>query len=704
MQNRTKVFWKNAVRLARISGLALGALALFAVFAIGIRSGPVSRFFATVAEARTHSFSNSDLDTTCKPCQDFIQFATGGWIKRNPIRPSYASWGQFNALQDKNQHVLRDILEAAAKERNAPPGSNEKKIGDFYASCMDTKQIEVDGIKPIAPELGRIAAIENQTQLQEEVARLHSLGVRVLFDFESSQDDKDSTQMIGAAHQGGLGLPDRDYYLGEDTHQKQIRDQYTQHVARMFALAGDASEMAAAEGRAVLAVETKLAQASKSRVALRDPLANYNKMSVADLRGMTPKFSWDGYFRDIGFAGISVVNVGQPDYFQALSRELDAVSLADWKTYLRWHLIRALAPALSSPFVDESFNFYGRVLTGAMENQPRWKRCVVSTDRQLGEALGQKYVERAFPPEAKARAKVLVDNLVAALRGDLQTLPWMSDPTRKEALAKLAALTLKIGYPDKWRDYSDYQVTRASYVENLEQGSRFEFRRELAQIGKPVDRTQWDMSPPTVNAYYDANMNEIVFPAGILQPPFFDAKADDALNYGGIGAVIGHEMTHGFDDEGSRYDAQGNLRDWWTPEDRKNFEERAACVEKQFDGFTIGDGIHENGKLVLGESIADLGGVTIAHIAFEQTLAGKPAPAKIDGFTAEQRFFLSWARVWAAVARPEFERERILTDPHPLPRFRANGVVMNLPEFAEAFSCQSGDAMARPEGQRCRIW
>jgi len=704
MLGRYKELSGMTVRVVRILSLALAALLAGAL--LTVRSVPWTdrfiRLFGAVAEARTHTFNASDLDTTCDPCQDFFQFATGGWIKRHPIRPSYASWGQFNALQDKNQRVLRAILEDAAHARNAPPGSNEQKIGAFYASCMDSKQIEADGIKPIEPELGRISGIQNLEQLQDEVARLHSLGVRALFAFESSQDDKDSSQMIGSAHQGGLGLPDRDYYLDQDDRSKQIRDQYVQHVAKMFQLSGDASDVAGSQARGVLAVETQLAQVSKSRVELRDPLGNYHKMNLAELR--TPEFSWEEYFRAIGFADISEVNVGQPEFFRALSRELTSVPIADWRTYLRWHLIRSSAPALSSQFVDEDFNFYGTVLTGAIENQPRWKRCVVSADSNLGEALGQKYVERALPPEAKIRAKALVDNLVAALRSDLQTLPWMGDQTRREALAKLAAITLKIGYPDQWRDYSAFQVDRGPYVENLQRGSGFEFRRELAQIGKPVDRTQWEMSPPTVNAYYDTNMNEIVFPAGILQPPFFDAKADDALNYGGIGAVIGHEMTHGFDDEGSQYDAQGNLRDWWTPEDRKNFEERAACVQRQFDGFVVAPGIHENGKLVLGESIADLGGVTIAHMAFQRALAERPAPAKIDGFTPEQRFFLSWARVWATIARPEFERQQTHTDPHPLPRFRTNAVVMNLPEFAKSFSCQAGNAMVRPAEQRCRIW
>jgi putative endopeptidase len=657
----------------------------------------------SAAEAEEHGFDLADLDTTCKPCQDFFNYVSGGWIKRNPIQPEYASWGRFNALQNHNQEVLRQILEAAAVSKSAS-GSIEQKIGDFYSACMDTDAIEASGTKPIEPELERIAAIRNLAELQDEVAHLHSQGTRVLFGFGSEQDDKNSQQVIGGARQGGLGLPDRDYYTKDDDKSKQLRDQYVQHIAKMMGLAGDSADTATAEAKTVLAIETKMAENSKTRVERRDPEANYHKMDPAGLRALTPDFSWDTYFRNVGFPNIHEVNVGQPEFFKALDKELKSVPISDWKIYLRWHVIRTAAPALPGKFVDENFNFYGRTLTGAKEIQPRWKRCVNATDRTLGEALGQKYVEKVFPPEAKARAREMVMNLVGALHDDIETLPWMSEPTRKQALAKLAAMNLKIGYPDKWRDYSAYQVARDSYIGNLQRGSVFEFHRELAKIDKPVDRNEWEMSPPTVNAYYDSNMNEIVFPAGILQPPFFDAKADDALNYGGIGAVIGHEMTHGFDDQGAQYDAQGNLHNWWTPEDLKNFKERTACVEKQFDSFVVVDDLHENGKLVLGESIADLGGLTIAHMAFDRTLANKPEPPKMDGFTAEQRFFLSFARIWGTTARPEYERMMTTVDPHPLPRFRAAGALMNTPAFAKAFDCQESDKMAKPADQICKIW
>jgi putative endopeptidase len=656
------------------------------------------------ADSNSHGFDLADLDTTCNACQDFFEYANGGWIKRNPIPPEYASWGRFNEVQNRNQEILRAILEGAAGNKSAAPGSIEQKTGDFYSACMNTEQIEAAGIAPIQPQLDRIAAIATLAQLEDEVARLHSQGARVLFFFSSAQDDKNSRQMIAVANQGGLGLPDRDYYTKDDARSKQLREQYVQHITKMMQLAGDAPAEASSEAATVMSIETQLALASKTRVERRDPQSNYHKMDAAELRVLTPDFAWESYLREIGFPNIHGVNVGQPEFFQALDRQLKATPIGDWKIYLRWHLLRTFAPALSSNFVEENFNFYGRTLTGAKELQPRWKRCVISTDRELGQALGQKYVEKAFPREAKARAHEMVENLVSALHADIQTLPWMSDSTRKQALAKLAAMNLKIGYPDKWRDYSAYRVARDSYVANLERGNTFEFHRQLAKIDKPVDRGEWDMTPPTVNAYYDPNMNEIVFPAGILQPPFFEATADDALNYGGIGAVIGHEMTHGFDDQGAQYDAQGNLHNWWTAEDLKNFQERTACIEKQFDSFVVADDLHENGKLVLGESIADLGGLTLAHMAFDHTLEGKPEPPKIDGFTPEQRFFLSFARIWGTTARPEFERMSVTVDPHPLPRFRANGALMNTPAFAQAFDCKAGDPMVKPAGQVCKIW
>jgi putative endopeptidase len=469
----------------------------------------------------------------------------------------------------------------------------------------------------------------------------------------------------------------------------------------MFELLGDPPEKAAAESNTVMRIETILAKSSMDNVQLRDPNAIYHKMTLAQVKELTPEFPWEGYLHGVGQRNVTELNIGQPVFFKELNRQLTATPLDDWKTYLRWHLIDATAAGLSTPFVEENFDFKGRILTGAKEIQPRWKRCVQSTDRNLGEALGQVYVKKYFPPEAKARALEMVHNLIAALRDDLRTLDWIGAETRKQAATKLDAFAVKIGYPDKWRDYSGLPIDRSSYVDDLLRAQRFEFQRDLGKIGKPVDRTEWGMTPPTVNAYNNGQLNEIVFPAGILQPPFYDPKADDAFNYGGMGAAIGHEITHGFDDEGRQFDLHGNLKDWWSPEDAKNFEERAKCVIQQFDAYVVEGDLHENGKLVVGESIADLGGLTIAYAAYEKSLQGKARPV-LDGFTPEQRFFLGWARVWAANVRPEFARLMANTNPHPLPRFRTNGPLSNFSAFAQAYGCKKDDPMVREHV--CRIW
>jgi putative endopeptidase len=508
--------------------------------------------------------------------------------------------------------------------------------------------------------------------------------------------------VIGDANQGGLGMPDRDYYTREDDRSKKLRSDYVAHISKMLQLAGDPAAKADGEAQIIMNTETGLAKASLTRAQLRDPKANYHKMTVAQLKELTPDFPWESFFSGVGLAGLTQSNIGQPDFFREMNHELKTVPIEDWKSYLRWHLIRTAAPNLSDAFVQENFNFYSKDLQGIAEIQPRWKRCVQSVNRNLGEALGQLYVEKYFTPEAKARAKAMVQNMEAALRADVPTLTWMSPATKQAALGKLEAFNVKIGYPDKWRDYSKLIVTRTSYESNLRNAAKFENARELSKIGKPVDRNEWDMTPPTVNAYYNPTMNEIVFPAGILQPPFYDPKADDAINYGGMGAVIGHEISHGFDDQGSKFDPQGNLRNWWTDEDRKNFDERATCVEKQFDGYEVEPGLHQNGKLVLGESIGDLGGITIAYAAYEKSLEGKPRPKDLDGFTPEQRFFLGWAQVWGSNQRPEAARLQANTNPHPLSRFRGNGPLSNMPAFAEAFHCQKGDAMVRE--QSCKIW
>src|SRR5579864_7660418 len=568
--------------------------------------------------AETHGVELTILDKTCKPCDDFFNFANGEWLKKNPIPAAYPSWGRFNELAERNREELRGILESAAADSKAPSGSNEQKIGDFYASCMDEKQINAAGAKPLDPEFGRIAGINNAAGLQSEVAHLQRIGVGALFQFGSTQDMKDSTRVIGGADQGGLGLPDRDYYTKTDDKSKQIREQYQEHIAKMFGLVGDDAAKSAVEAKTILDLETRLAEASLTNVERRDPEKTYHKMSRPELQTLTPNWSWDAYFQQIGYSTIDSVDVSAPKFFETISREMKEIPVGDWQIYLRWHLLNSAAPWLSQPFVDEDFNFKGRVLQGTKELLPRWKRCVSATDRELGEALGQIYVEKYFPPRAKARAEEIVGHLVDALRDDLQTLSWMGPATRQQALAKLSKFTRKIGYPDKWRDYTAYRVDRTSYASNQMRGGEFAFQRDLNKIGKPVDRAEWQMTPPTVNAYYDAEMNEIVFPAGILQPPFFDPDADDASNYGGMGAVIGHEMTHGFDDQGRKFDAEGNLRDWWTAEDQKNFNERAQCVKTQLESYKVQDNLHENGDLVLGESIADLGGLNIAFRALEK--------------------------------------------------------------------------------------
>jgi putative endopeptidase len=645
-------------------------------------------------------FSLSNMDKTCKPCDDFYQFAMGGWMKANPIPAEYPTWGTFTELRDKNLAGMRTILEAASNSK-AAAGSNEQKIGDFYASCMDASAIEAVGSKPLVSELAEVEAIQDRKGLDSEIARLHRQANNVAFGFGSVPDFKNSSQMIAVAHQGGLGMPDRDYYLREDDHSKQLREGYVKHIAKMFELAGDAPDKAAAEAKTVMALETSLAKASRTRVELRDPEKNYNKITLADLKNLTPDWSWTGYMQAVGSPSVMEINIAQPDFFKELDRQLSATPVADWKVYLRWHVIHNAAPALSDAFVQENFEFYGKQLSGTKELQPRWKRCAQSANQNLGEALGEVYVQKYFPPEAKARAKEMVNNLTAALRSDIPTLSWMGPETKNQALEKLQAFNVKIGYPDKWRDYSKLSIDRGSYLANVRRSDEFEENRDLAKIGKPVDRSEWGMTPPTVNAYYNATFNEIVFPAGILQPPFYDPKADDAVNYGGMGAVIGHEISHGFDDRGSQFDGKGNLRNWWTADDRKNFDERGQCIVDQFNSYEVEPGLHQNGKLVLGESIGDLGGLSIAYAAYEKSIEGK-RPKDIDGFTPEQRFFLGWAQVWGTNQRAEAARLQTNTDPHPLARFRGNGPISNLEVFAKAFGCKKGDAMVREKA--CKIW
>ena len=647
-------------------------------------------------------FDVANMDTTCKPCDDFYKYVNGGWMKKNPIPAQYPAWGPDQIMFERTEARLHEILEAAAANKSAGAGSNEQKVGDYYASCMDTKAIDAKGLKPIDAYLQSIAAMHDSASLLETAARLQENGTGVLFGYGSDQDFADSTQVIGEVRQGGLGLPDRDYYTRDDDKSKEIRKQYIEHITKMFVLLGDAREKAAAEAQTVLGIETSLAKASLNNVELRDPQKSYHMMSVADAQKLTPKWNWDAYFHAIGSAQLTKINVAQPEFFKAMDGLLASVPMEDWKTYYRWQLIHRSARLLSDPFVQENFAFEGRVLQGTTEMRPRWRRCSAAVDDGLPEALGQMYVAKYFPPAAKAHVLEIVHNLLAALHEDLKGLEWMSPETRKAAEAKLQAFALKIGYPDKWRDYSKLKIDRDSYVGNVFRSTEFENARDLAKIGKPVDHAEWGMSAPTINAYYNPQLNEIVFPAGLLQGVFFDPDRSDSYNYGAIGSIIGHEITHGFDDEGAQFDPQGNLKNWWTEKDLKNFGDRGECIAKQFDGFEVEKELHENGKLVEGESIADLGGLTISYAAFEKSIAGKTLGKDANGFTPEQQFFVGYAAVAAMNLRPEYARLLANTDPHPLPEFRVNGPLSNMEAFRKAFGCSKGDAMVRENA--CKIW
>ncbi len=681
--------------MTRLSIRLLAALALVAgAAAVGAQTPAAMR-----------AINRANMDTTCSACEDFYEYANGGWLTRATIPAAYSVWGSFQELSDKNEAVVHGILDSAAAHlATATPGSNAWKIGAFYGSCMDSARIESLGMQPLKPTLHAIAAIHDNAELANAFGELDRRADLAPFGIGAGQDPKHSSEVIANLGQGGLGLPDRDYYLRTDDKSRALRAKYVDHVARVFQLIGESPEQAKDDAGKVMALETRLAEASMTRVAMRDPNAVYHKMSLADLQKLTPHIDWSRYLREVGATGVTSVNVRQPEFIQALDSLVATAPLDQWKAYLRWRAANSASGALSSPFVNESFS-WSQNLTGAKELLPRWKRCAAATNAVLGEAVGQEYVRLTFTPEAKAHALAMVNNLRDALRDRIGQLGWMSDSTKRLALVKLDAFTRKIGYPDKWRDYSAMHLQKDAYLANLRAASAWATARNWAKIGKPVDRTEWGMTPPTVNAYYSPTMNEIVFPAGILQPPFYDPNADDAVNYGGMGAVIGHEMTHGFDDQGRQFDAQGNLRDWWTTQDAAAYKERAKRVSDQFDTYTVVDtATHVNGKLTLGENIADLGGLTIAYAAYEKSLAGKPRPPKINGFTPEQRFFLSWAQVWRQQSRPEQERLLVNVDPHAPAKWRVDGPLSNMPEFAKAFGCHPGDPMVRPADIRAQIW
>ncbi len=658
---------------------------------------------ALAADTKHKPLDPANMDTGIRPGNDFYLYANGAWLKRNPIPADQTEWGGFVLLAENNSAVLHTILEDAAKKGGAAEGSPQQLVGDLYASSMDSARADREGAKPLADELARISAIESKDALLDEFGRLQARGVRVPFGLGVNQDAKNSTVMIVQLGQAGLGLPDRDYYLKSDAASQKLREQYAAHVTRMFRLLGDNQADAAAHAATVAAVETRLAHASMTRVQRRDPVATYHKMTLDTLAALTPAISWPRLYSGMGLKDSGPVNVAQPGFFSELNTMVDAVPLADWRTYLRWHLAHTTASLLSSDFVNEDFDFYGRTLNGVTAMRPRWKRARGIVDDSVGEALGELYVARNFAPAAKERARKLVEDLRAELHDRIQNLAWMSPLTKAQALRKLAAFGVKIGYPDAWRDYSKLTIDRGSLLGNVINARLFEFNRNLAKLGVPVDRKEWGMTPPTVNAYYNSRRNEIVFPAGILQPPFFDADADDAVNYGGIGAVIGHEMTHGFDDQGRKSDADGNLKDWWTPADAAQYTQRANLVQAQFEGFVPIDTLHINGKLTLGENLADLGGVSIAYGALQRALKGKER-TKIDGFTPDQRFFLSFAQIWRENIRPEALRLQLNTDPHSPGHFRTIGPLSNMPEFAQAFGLKAGDPMVRPADQQAKIW
>jgi predicted metalloendopeptidase len=661
---------------------------------------------ATTADKNPPAFDIKNMDTSVKPQDDFYTYANGDWLKKTPIPPEESRWGSFNQLIEKNTEASRVAAEKATKAAVNPKLNPEvQKVGDYYASGMDEKAIEAAKAKPLADEFKRIDAMKDKKDVLKEIAHLHMLSVNAFFGFAASQDDKNSTMVIGQAFQGGLGMPDRDYYTKEDEAMKKMREEYVAHVTKMLTLAGEPEAAAADHAKKIMALETSLATPARTRVELRDPQKNYNKKTQAELQALTPDWKWADYFKEINLTTPGDINVGQPDFFTAANKVFAETSIDDWKIYLRWQLLHASAKELSSDFVNEDFKFFGNTLTGAKQLKPRWKRVVASTDNALGEALGKLYVADNFPPESKARMLELVKNIQEAMADSIKSRDWMDEATKQEALKKLAAFSVKIGYPDKWRDYSLLKVDKGPFVLNAARAAMFESERQLKKIGKPVDRSEWGMTPPTVNAYYNPNMNEIVFPAGILQPPFFNAKADDAINYGGIGAVIAHEISHGFDDQGRQYDAVGNLRDWWTPESAAKYKERADKIVQQYAEYEPLPGMHINGELTQGENIADDGGVKLAYAAFQKAQAKKGGtPEKIDGFTPEQRFFLGWAQVWRANIRDEALKLRLNTDPHSPTKYRCNGPLSNTPEFQKAFNLPDGCPMVRPPDKRVSIW
>jgi len=670
------------------------------VFSAGQNQAPPSS--ETPATPYTPSLDVNAMDKSIAPCVDFYQYACGGWQKSNPIPADQTSWSVYEKLYENNLMLLRTILEQASTATERNPVT--QKIGDYYAACMDESAVEQRGMSALEPDLDAITGLRSVKQITPLVARLQfAYGDKVLFSQGSAQDPDNSEQQIAELDQGGLGLPDRDYYLKEDAKSKEIRERYLQHVEKVLELAGENQAMAKKSAQTVLRLETALAKGQLTRVDRRDPYKLKHKMKIAELNQIAPRLDWRVYYKELDYPSFEIVNLATPEYFRTLNHQLVTEPLADWKVYLRFHVVDSFSPYLSSPFADENFAFYRQYLRGAKEQQPRWKRCVQYTDRDLGEALGQAYVERVFSPELKASTLDMVRRIEDAMGERIRGLDWMSPEPKQQALVKLAGIRNKIGYPDKWRDYSSVMIVSTDLAGNVKRANEFERRRDINKVGKPDDHGEWEISPPTVDAYYDPQMNDINFPAGVLQPPLYDAKMDDAPNYGDTGGTIGHELTHGFDDEGSQFDANGNLRNWWTKEDRAKFEARTQCVEDQYAQYVVVDEVHINSQLTLGEDVADLGGEILAYIAWKGATQDKQL-APVDDLTPEQRFFVGFAQWACANERPEELRLRAVTDEHSPAKYRINGVVENMPEFSHAFSCQPGQAMVKPPEKVCKVW
>jgi len=651
------------------------------------------------ASSPASGIDTAAMNKSVDPCVDFYQYACGNWIAKNPLPADRARWGRFAELADRNEKVELGLLESAAVVKPGR-GALEQKIGDYFASCMDTATINKKGIEPLKPELDRIQAMSDEPDVVAEIAHLHRLGIGVLFGFSSAPDAKDSNRTIAALRQGGLSLPDREYYLKTDAKSVEIRQRFEQHVKNMFQLAGDPAETAASKARMVLEMETILAQASMDRVSMRDPNKTYHIVTRQQLAALSSGFDWDSYFKGVGAPAFETLNVAQPDFLKQIAATLPSQPITAFQAYFSYHLLREAAAESPEAFENESFDFWQRYLSGVKEPRPRANRCAAMVDRSLGDLLGQKYIETAFGADAKAQITQLVEALDRALEQDIQTLPWMTEATKKAAIVKLHAFTNNVGYPKKWRDYSKVSIVRDDLLGNSVRAAEAMYDHRIVKIGQPTDKTEWFMTTPTVNAFYNPQNNSINFPAGILQPPFFDPKRDIALNYGGIGTVIGHEMTHGFDDQGRKFDADGNLRDWWTAQDGAEFEKRAACIADEHSGFTAVDDVKLNGRLTLGENTADNGGVRVALMALQDTLKGKSD--KVEGFTPEQRFFLGFAEVWCENMSPQESRQRAMTDPHSPGRYRVNGTVQNMPEFQKAYSCKAGQPMV--SANACRVW